>query len=59
MKHILSIIHFVSENTAEKSIEKRGVYAVLCSANNGFGRMLKGEWGSPNIYLDRLRNTTR
>jgi len=44
MKHILSIIHFVP-----KLQKKRGDYAL----------MWKGEWFSPNIYLERLRKTTR
>ena len=58
MKHILSIVHFVPKILLRK-LQKRGVYAVLCSANNGFGWMLKGEWFIPNIYLERLRKTTR
>lgn len=41
MKHILSIIHFVPKILLRK-LQKRGVYALLCSANNGFGKDMEG-----------------
>jgi len=56
MKHILTIIHFVPKILLRKLQKTRCSCSVVFG---GFGRMEKGEWFSPNIYLERLRKTTR